>query len=751
MQQVVWALLFLVVILLALLVVIVSLKHVVQRWWLERSLPKSVSSINGVTPTQAGNKDTAQNASSIMSSLLPVRKNVTPFRPRGVGASASADDAFDSLAGQAPTASWSTSVAAPGTASRRRPRASSNGPEGVARTPGRGSGEPFDIASGLSYQSDPSTLSGSTSIFAVPPASSTASLLRLPALGLDAYSLSGHADPVATLLRRVDQDLTASNINSSLVMDMTSSTTSTFSSGLEFAVKSAVAAGSQEERRRAGEEAAAAQRPRGAGYRQAASEHPPGELLPVAALPRHVALTRGTTLLPGGDLPPLDMLSSSFKAYLAGHIKRIFLPRFTANAAAILERGPTDGAGRRCFTKAFLERRCLPEVTPAQRAAGIGAASIFDGLGALSSSGSGSSLSALFPVHRLTFPGHPTPVTLDGLCSEYTWREDSRYMAPVSSSLHGIRAPSTSSPAAASLRSPHVNLWREKAELESFLWAGPGFSTSAATAAASSSPSGGGSHAFDIRGYALTRLEAIASQPGLATFLGDEVGFGRGVMAGSSSSGGGRGFGGGGFGLGFMSSSQSPDTGMLSLLPTDAQLLWHYAVTLLDDLVAQAAGKGRTLKIDDHPPSVLDRIFSATYVDFGHPSRAASSSSSVSLGGLGSPGQLLGSPSAGSGAGGCGSARPTLRPSLRFKLHCINEAPRLQVVIAADGVPVATGHITGADGSRESLPRAIALFAYLQVREAGGDVAVHRDASVSLREELAAMCGATPAHAVSST
>ena len=55
---------------------------------------------------------------------------------------------------------------------------------------------------------------------------------------------------------------------------------------------------------------------------------------------------------------------------------------------------------------------------------------------------------------------------------------------------------------------------------------------------------------------------------------------------------------------------------------------------------------------------------------------------------------------------------------------------------------VADGNVVAPDGhdARDSLPRALAIWARMQVLTGGGELAVHRAQAVDLGDELAAMC-----------
>ncbi len=51
------------------------------------------------------------------------------------------------------------------------------------------------------------------------------------------------------------------------------------------------------------------------------------------------------------------------------------------------------------------------------------------------------------------------------------------------------------------------------------------------------------------------------------------------------------------------------------------------------------------------------------------------------------------------------------------------------------------GAAAGAAAASRDVPRTLALFSYLQLKEAGGVLWIHRDVSVSFGDELRKMCG----------
>jgi len=352
-----------------------------------------------------------------------------------------------------------------------------------------------------------------------------------------------------------------------------------------------------------------------------------------------------------------------------------------------------------------------------------------------------------------------------------------------------------------------VHLFQEKADLESFLWGGPGLSNSSAAAAAAL-----GADAFDLRAYVLWRLRELVSdntalsittshpeedllRP-LADFMGDQVGlssikgsslgislasssttttsstssssFGAGLGALLQAASVGRPLSGAGGGIADGGATQQ----QLALLPSDAQIVFHYFVTMMDDLVAQRLrsndlvrmqerilyGRALNHSASDHlgigagfadstkAPSVTDRIASSVFVSYGD---VTSSSHSRAV-----DGGLL-SFNRNDGIGGStlfslGQAvrghEPTRHASLRFRLNCRSEGGseggKFDAAVLIDGRPVLTtdpqdiGH-----GAKISLPRSLALWAQMQASQANGELAVHRNCVVNLQPELLSLVG----------
>ena len=210
--------------------------------------------------------------------------------------------------------------------------------------------------------------------------------------------------------------------------------------------------------------------------------------------------------------------------------------------------------------------------------------------------------------------------------------------------------------------------------------------------------------------------------------------------------------GGGGGGGGGMRGAATPQ--QLQLLPTDAQILLHYVVTLLDDAVAQRL-RGTSARMHERvlfgralpkrananagdkavacAPTVSDRIFSTTFVDF--------EGGGGGFGGGYSGGGALAGPGDGDffalGSAARGDA-PSQHASLRFRLRCATEGPpRTELALVADGRAVAAEG-AGAD-ARGALARTLALWARLQCLTAQGELAIHRSQTVELGEELASL------------
>jgi len=352
-----------------------------------------------------------------------------------------------------------------------------------------------------------------------------------------------------------------------------------------------------------------------------------------------------------------------------------------------------------------------------------------------------------------------------------------------------------------------VHLFQEKADLESFLWGGPGLSNSSAAAAAAL-----GADAFDLRAYVLWRLRELVSdntalsittshpeedllRP-LADFMGDQVGLSSikgsslGISLASSSSTTTSSTSSSSFGAGLGALLQAASVGrplsgagggiadggatqqQLALLPSDAQIVFHYFVTMMDDLVAQRLrsndlvrmqerilyGRALNHSASDHlgigagfadstkAPSVTDRIASSVFVSYGD---VTSSSHSRAV-----DGGLL-SFNRNDGIGGStlfslGQAvrghEPTRHASLRFRLNCRSEGGseggKFDAAVLIDGRPVLTtdpqdiGH-----GAKISLPRSLALWAQMQASQANGELAVHRNCVVNLQPELLSLVG----------
>jgi hypothetical protein len=637
------------------------------------------------------------SSSSLLSSSMTLAPTPTPARGRvragsgGTGAAAyalgrDAGAAFDVATGMAVQEDFAP-----------RPARHALGALGVADSSvgagaGAGAGAGFASPAGSMIRSRARAGSRSAvkdplwaSSFGVGTGSGWSSI-RARDLGLDAHNLSGFAAPEGAALRAVEGHVDRAA-----------------------EVTAAVARAGKDQREADLKADIAHQKPKGPGYRPAKSEHPPGELMPVGALPRHVHMADNTLL--GGELPDLKMLASAMRRYIADHINSVFLMYLNQNTMDLIDACTSNDLP--LFDPDFLNRA---PAAAGRRAGGFGLTLSRFGL---EGSDRARGLPAEFPVRKVTVKEHPHPVTVDQLIAEFTYRDDPQGVWKAKNRVltWGMGIPNPAMGRRNNVRmEDRLPLWREKAMLESFLWSGPGFSTSSSVAAAGRAPGDGGGP-FDVKAYVLERLRVLGSD--MNKYTGDDIAYGNG--------------------LGRMSRSRDP---ALALLPTDAQIIWHYAVTLFDALIADAAANKSSsrmpsFRVDEANPTVLDQIFREVYVDFG-PLGAGGGGA----GGAGKGDAFLGSPTPGFAsppAVNHSSLAPVLQQSVRFKLHCVDEIPAMELAVTVDGVPVrAAGNASTSTGA-DMVFRTLALFSYLQLKEAQGCMWVHRDAFVKLDGELEKM------------
>jgi hypothetical protein len=278
-----------------------------------------------------------------------------------------------------------------------------------------------------------------------------------------------------------------------------------------------------------------------------------------------------------------------------------------------------------------------------------------------------------------------------------------------------------------------VALWEEKGKLEAFLWGGCAFSSAAAAAAAG----GGRGTALDVRGYVLARLEAMAgfglSDQGEIVGAGAEEGgyyeAGGGVGAGGGRGGPLPGYEGEGSGLGSSSGGGGSGSGSgadAPLLPTDAQILAHYWLTMMDEACAHLCS--RDLRVRGAPPKNSDRLFSNNFVEFGG-----------ARGGGVARGSIFAGPEGETGG----------HPTRRIKLVIRSEAPRFNALLRVDGGLFHT-HTPG-EGRPGVLPRTLAFFAALLLHEIPGqqmgEVSLADGTVVPMREGLEAAIAPWPGQA----
>lgn len=530
------------------------------------------------------------------------------------------------------------------------------------------------------------------------------SSIRARDMNLDTYSLHGKRNPQTVTLANIDQHTDRAT-----------------------EVENEVRLGAQEFRKKTLDKEADAQNMYGIAYRLAESEHPPGELMNFRSVPRHVQLEVNSKL--DFSIRNIHKLSNSMKKYIAYHIKNVYFEVLRQNADD-LQQLPNHK-----FKPGFLTRQSTVSATTNSFGMSISRFGFDAGNSTQNNGGvdqSRRSLSTEFPL--LTCEAfdrkHPYPVTLDALVAEYKFRnepDDAHNSGRSSSWGLGISRGPNSTYLSRKRRKPiagdEVPLWREKAALEAFLWAGPEFSTSAAVAAGGrQTENSNNNDTFDVKGYVLNRLR-ILGESNFEKYLGDEVAYGTG--------------------LGRFFSTPDP---ALSLLPTDAQIIWHYAVTLFDALIADAAipsdGTSRIpiFKIYNQPPSVLNEIFRDIYVQVGP---IDDTYNTTGLGGFtNARDPLFGSPVGNNNtlfSPNRSVLAPTLQQSVRFKLHCVEEVPRMKLTTTVDGVPV---DVSGGSlvASSDLVPRCLGLFASLQLHEAKGLLWVHKEIAVNLKSEFERMC-----------
>jgi hypothetical protein len=378
----------------------------------------------------------------------------------------------------------------------------------------------------------------------------------------------------------------------------------------------------------------------------------------------------------GGEL---ERLSASLCGAVARHFAGTYLPRLRDSTASLQERGGAEaGSDGPLLPTAFLERRVRgTSSTGAEAGRGTGyAGTAFGALFGPPRTGVSSALAA--------FPVHSRCPSLDAMIAEPT---------------DGAR-----------------DMWEARADLDRYLWAGSGFGTSAATAAASPSGRSSGAPPFDVRGYALARLEDLTgvhlrdgsgvkraptmggiappwapvpgklvppspSDPALSSYLGDDVA----LLVSAGAEGEGR--------------AGDP----ASLLPTDGQVVLHYWCTMMDAGVAAAAVAGDMTIVRGGAqvqPALRHRLFSSQFVRAGTGGE-----------GGGEEGGAAGAPPAGSKRGGEEHA------SRRIALQVGRERPRLRPSLLVDGTPV---DLSRSLSERAAVPGALALFALLQLDPPGG-------------------------------
>lgn len=449
-------------------------------------------------------------------------------------------------------------------------------------------------------------------------------------------------------------------------------------------------------------------------YATAPVQSPPGTVsLPLTALAGEdssalEALAKGSVFQGlKGSPAALDVLVAGVKAAVAYHFVNVYMKQLTQLSAT-------------ANAEAMLREIGILKPTPQPAQGALGAPTLGFGSG-FGSTTFGGGLFSNLPA--TTAP--PTPeITLEPAFLERRsrlpcTREEMRLIAGGLTSLlnlmgnptwrdfplRRVALPGTKKQEAtldSLLHSPSAGyVCAQRTALDAFLWSGPGFSNAAAEACATIG--------FDVRAYALHRLERMCGvgytqdgvcagkpDPSLSEFKGDKVVL-MDTLFGAPSTG---------------DANSSTSSALASLppgsIPSDSQILLHYLATMTDEGVAKAGVN--TVRVQNGPPSTLDRLFTSLWLKKG-PFVDITSRANAGLS-LQHFKQTVDPP-----------LKPG-HPSLRFNIHVAKETPLTEVYIKVDGIPyeAEAGVLGGGYGG--NVPLAFGLLYLLLLQEAEGELNV---------------------------